>query len=273
MKDIQIGFIGGGNMAYAIAGGLVKSYPSSNIHVSSRTLEKTQRFYDEFSISHLSSDNNALIDACDVVILSVKPQMISDVLADLRESYHNKAIKPLIISVAAGVTSESIADKLNDSNARIVRVMPNTPSLIGEGMSGIYTNARCSEEDRTNVDNIFSSVGECVFVDKENDIHIVTGISGSGPAYFFYFIESLIQAGIAQGLTESQASKLALQTAKGSSLLAHSSEESVSQLRKNVTSPNGTTEQGVLALKNAGIEKMLHDTVAAAANRSIELSQ
>lgn len=268
----RIGFIGAGNMAFAIAAGLVKKLNPNQLYASSRTENSLANFINDLKITQTSTDNNYILAECNVVVLSVKPFILPEVLAALKPAYAALENKPLLVSVAAGVTSASIAEHIGDKKAKIARVMPNTPSQIGEGMSGVYLNTYCSNEDKQQVALIVDAIGESLFVDDEEKIHVVTGVSGSGPAYFYYFIEALINAGVSNGLSFQEAEKLALQTAKGSSMLAHQ-EKDVVALRKGVTSPKGTTEQGVIALQKAGIEKIVLDTVNAAKNRSIELSK
>ena len=266
----KIAFIGGGNMASAILGGLIENgYDSKNILVSDPSAEKLDELKNQFSVQTFT-DNNEAVAQADVVILAVKPQVMQQVISPLTEALTTK--QPLVISVAAGISLESLAD-WTDSSLAIVRCMPNTPALVQQGASGLLANAQVSEAHKQLTDDILKAVGLNVWVENESQLDAVTALSGSGPAYFFLFIESMIAAGEKLGLASETAKTLALQTALGAATMASKSEHEPAQLRKNVTSPNGTTEQAILTFQKMGIENMVEQAMKAAFDRSIELSK
>jgi len=266
----NIAFIGGGNMASAILGGLIENgYNSQHILVGDPSKEKLDELKAQFSVQ-VFSDNQTVIKQADVVILAVKPQVMQQVIAPLADTLKDK--QPLVISVAAGISLESLAN-WTDASLAIVRCMPNTPALVQQGASGLLANAQVSQEQKQLTDDILKAVGLSVWVENESQLDAVTALSGSGPAYFFLFIESMIAAGEKLGLASETAKTLALQTALGAATMASKSEHEPAQLRKNVTSPNGTTEQAILTFQKLGMENMVEQAMTAAFNRSIELSE
>ena len=266
----RIAFIGGGNMASAILGGLIENgFNSQDILVSDPSSEKRDELAQQFSVQTFA-DNEAAIDQADVVILAVKPQVMQAVISPLSETL--KAKQPLIISVAAGISLESLG-KWTDESLAIVRCMPNTPALVQQGASGLLANDHVSSAQKQLTDDILKAVGLSVWVNNEKELDAVTALSGSGPAYFFLFIESMIAAGEKLGLEASTAKTLALQTALGAATMAKSSEHEPAQLRKNVTSPNGTTEQAILTFQKCELENIVEQAMTAAYERSIELSE
>ncbi|WP_283788927.1 pyrroline-5-carboxylate reductase [Bermanella sp. WJH001] len=265
-----IAFIGGGNMASAILGGLIENgYDSQSIFVSDPSQEKLDELAQQFNVN-TNGDNEAVIAQADVVILAVKPQVMQQVIAPLKSAFDKK--KPLIISVAAGISLESLS-AWTSSDLSIVRCMPNTPALVQQGASGLLANQNVSDDEKALTNSILSAVGISVWVNSETELDAVTALSGSGPAYFFLFIESMISAGEQLGLTAETAKQLALQTALGAATMASKSELEPAQLRKNVTSPNGTTEQAILSFQKQGLEASVKTAMEAAFNRSIELSK
>ena len=266
----KIAFIGGGNMASAILGGLIENgYNSQDILVSDPSQEKLDELAAQFSVQ-TNVDNQAIIAQSDVVVLAVKPQIMQQVISPLKEILSAK--RPLIISVAAGISLESLAS-WTEQSLSIVRCMPNTPALVQKGASGLLANHNVSEKEKQQADEILSAVGLSVWVNSEAELDAVTALSGSGPAYFFLFIESMIAAGTELGLAEDTAKQLALQTALGAATMASKSDVAPAQLRKNVTSPNGTTEQAILSFQKQGLEATVKNAMQAAFNRSIELSK
>ncbi len=205
-------------------------------------------------------------DSPDCIVLAVKPQGMDGVLKEL-SSYSTS----LILSIAAGKTLAYFAKHLGD--APVVRAMPNTPALIRKGITALVANRHVGEDQKALAEQLLSAAGEVVWLDAEAQIDAVTAVSGSGPAYVFYFLEALIKAGGVQGLPEDIARRLALQTLRGSVKLAMKSEESLEQLRRNVTSPGGTTEAALKVLmRKDGLEALLNEAVAAAVKRSEELA-
>ena len=266
-----IGFIGGGNMAQALLTGILKAgmYHANHIWVSDVRLEQLDVLKDIYGI-HTTADNKELTAQADVIVLSVKPQVMGDVLAGIAGTLKEGT---LVISIAAGITTNSIREKLGD--VQVVRVMPNTPALVGAGASGLY-NLSASEENLNTALDIFASVGRAVVVDDEKLIDAVTAVSGSGPAYFFLLMEEMIKAGVELGLTAETAKTLVLQTAKGAALLAESAQEQGEDpavLRQKVTSPGGTTEAALKTFSKEGFEAIVTKALRAARDRGRALSE
>jgi pyrroline-5-carboxylate reductase len=265
-----IGFIGGGNMAEALIRGIVKGglYPSSEILVSDVCTERLEYLASEYKVTAVDS-NTALMQKADVVVLSVKPQNMDDVLGEIKDSVKADT---LVISIAAGITTAKIAGILG--GVSIIRVMPNTPALIGEGASALYARD-VSENSMEMAVELFAAVGKAVVVDKEELIDAVTAVSGSGPAYFFLLMEEMIKAGEKLGLPSDVAKELVLQTAKGAALLAQQADtngETPAELRKKVTSPGGTTEAALKVFAEKQFSELVTDALTAANDRSKELS-
>lgn len=265
----KIAFIGAGNMAKAIIGGLLaEGFKRINIVASGPRQESLDRVAEEFGIN-ITTDNQAAASMADVVVLAVKPQMLKEVCLGLADSLgHN----PLIISLAAGITTESITHWLGGQHA-IVRCMPNTPSQLRVGASGLFANAQVDGAQKSTANTILGAVGIVQWVDNEDLINPVTAVSGSGPAYFFLVMEAMIDAGQALGLSREAATELTLQTALGAAILAKQSSEDVAQLRRRVTSPNGTTEQAINSFEKDEIRAMFTRAMTACSNRAVELSE
>ena len=271
MSHSTITFLGGGNMARAIYGGLVDNgFTETQITVIDPS-ESAQQQARNVGLNCVVSAAPETIDD-DLLVLAVKPQIAATVLASLKGKL---SASTTVLSIIAGIDSGSLATMLGLTNtSTIIRCMPNTPALVGEGMTGLYSNSHAgAAEGKALAERVMSSVGQCVWVEKESDLDIVTAISGSGPAYFFLFIESLTDAAIALGMDSESARKLALQTALGASRLASLSDEDAATLRKNVTSPGGTTEQAIQSFETSDIRGIVARATQAAARRSVELSQ
>lgn len=265
----KIAFIGAGNMAKAIIGGLLaEGFKRINIVVSGPRQETLDRVAAEYGIN-VTTDNQAAASTADVVVLAVKPQMLKEVCQGLANSL---AHKPLIISLAAGITTASMASWLGADQA-IVRCMPNTPSQLRVGASGLFANAHVSPVQKSTANTILGAVGIVQWVDDEALINPVTAVSGSGPAYFFLVMEAMIDAGVELGLSRESATELTLQTALGAAILAKQSSEEVAQLRRRVTSPKGTTEQAINSFENDQIRAMFSRAMTACSNRAVELSE
>lgn len=207
----------------------------------------------------------------DLIVLAVKPQIASDVLAALRGKLSPSTT---VLSIMAGIDAKSLASMLGLSDtSTIIRCMPNTPALVNEGMTALLENGECAEDGKRLAERVMAAVGKTLWVAEEADLDTVTAISGSGPAYFFLFMESLTEAAVRLGMPEEEARLLAVQTAIGSAKLAAASDDTLAQLRKNVTSPGGTTEQAVLTFEQGGLRSAVDDAVLAARKRSLELSE
>ncbi|MCO7232726.1 MULTISPECIES: pyrroline-5-carboxylate reductase [unclassified Cobetia] len=265
-----IAFIGAGNMASAIFGGMVDSgYPADRIIATARSRETLDALEQRYGVS-TTQDNAYAVSQADVVVLGVKPQMMHDVCQALTPAVQNR--KPLIVSVAAGITCDSLERWLGGDLA-IIRCMPNTPSLVGIGASGLYATAQVTEEQRGLMDEMLTAVGIVEWVEEEGLLEAVTGISGSGPAYFFLFIESLEAAGIELGLNAKTARRLAIQTARGAAEMAFSSEHEPAELRRRVCSPNGTTERAINSFEEDGLRDIVERAAKASSVRAAELAR
>jgi pyrroline-5-carboxylate reductase len=266
-----IGFIGAGNMAEALIKGIIKANlcRSKNILVNDIRSDRLEFLTRQYHVQAVAN-SAALAGGVDVLILSVKPQNMANVLMAIESVVRHST---LTISIAAGVKIAEIATALGDKP--IIRVMPNTPALIGEGASAIFANNRARPMmDRAM--KIFSSVGKAVIVDNEDLIDVVTAVSGSGPAYFFLLMEEMIRIANEMGLPAEIAKILVLQTAKGATLLAAERDrfsESPSELRRKVTSPGGTTEAALKVFAAKNFPQLIADALTAARNRSKELSE
>ncbi len=269
MTTSKIAFIGAGNMAKAIVGGLLaEGYNASDIIAAGPRAETLEKVKQEFAIE-ITTDNSAAAKKADVMVLSVKPQLLKEVSLALRDSL---AHKPLIISVAAGITTESLASWLGADQA-IVRCMPNTPSQLRAGASGLFANTRVSDAQKSSANAILGAVGIVQWLDDEHLLNAVTAVSGSGPAYFFLLMEAMIDAGEKLGLSRECAAELTLQTALGAAMLAKSSEYDVAELRRRVTSPKGTTEQAINTFEQEQLRVTVLNAMTACSNRAVELSE
>ncbi|MQW90801.1 pyrroline-5-carboxylate reductase [Acinetobacter wanghuae] len=264
--NCNISFIGGGNMAQALIGGLIsRGLPSTRITVSD-PVEKVRQLLQEKDVQ-VTDDNIAAVKDADIVLFAVKPQVLAKVLEPLKGLLHDK----LVISIVAGAEISTLAALLGTD--RIVRVMPNTPALVQTGAHGLYAHSNVDTADRDLASQVLASTGLTIWVNNEAQIDAVTAVSGSGPAYFFYMMESMIRAGKNLGLDEKTATELTLQTALGAAQMAITSSNSPAELRKNVTSPNGTTQAALEVFDRAQISQNIQAALAAAQKRSQELAQ
>jgi len=262
---MNIAFIGGGNMASAIIGGLIKrGLAASQIQVVEPFDEQRAKLKQEFGLQAEAAPSATLASAA-IVVWAVKPQTFKDAALDTR--LHTK--KALHLSVAAGIRSDSIADWLGCE--RIVRSMPNTPALIGQGMTALYARAAVTSFDKLALESVIKTTGEFVWLDDEAQLDAVTALSGSGPAYVFYFIEAMIEAGVAMGLSREQAHKLAVGTFVGSSALAKASDEPPETLRARVTSKGGTTYAAITSMEQDNVKNLFMRAMHAARQRAREL--
>lgn len=264
--NCNITFIGGGNMAQALIGGLIaRGLPATRITVSD-PVEKVRELLAEKDV-HVTDDNALAIRDADIVLFAVKPQVFASILKPLKGLLDGK----LVISIVAGAEISTISKILETD--RIVRVMPNTPALVQTGAHGLFAYDAVDAQDRELASQVLASTGLTIWVKSEAQIDAVTAVSGSGPAYFFYMMESMIRAGKNLGLDEKVATALTLQTALGAAQMAITSSSSPAELRKNVTSPNGTTQAAIEVFDHAHISQNIQAALAAAQKRSQELAQ
>jgi len=261
-------FIGAGNMATSLIGGLITNrYQATQITACDINVDQLQHLQQRFQIN-ISQDNLACAGAAEIVLLAVKPQVMRAVCEALSTLPPNP--QQLFVSIAAGVPASAI-DAWLGGGRTIVRCMPNTPSLLQLGATGLFANAQVSAAQRESAALVMQAVGISIWVDKESDLDAVTAISGSGPAYFFYFIELLEAAGVELGLPRETAASLARQTALGAASMAL--DEDVVKLRAQVTSRKGTTEQAILSFQQNQLGQLVNEATAAAHRRSLELAQ
>lgn len=265
----RIAFIGAGNMASAIIRGLIaQGMPAPAMTATGIDSQALELLHAELGI-HTGEDNAQAVQNADIVVLAVKPQQLREVCQGLQGTL---AHRPLIITIAAGVSMASIQQWLG-AELPMVRCMPNTPAQCLTGASGLVANAACHDEQRALSEELFSAIGLAQWLDNEQQIHAVTALSGSGPAYIFYVIEAMEAAAIKQGLSPDLARRFAAQTAKGAAEMVLSGSVAPAQLKRNVMSPGGTTERAIRVLEEKGLSDMFGQAMQAAALRSEELSE
>ncbi len=269
MSDPPLAFIGAGNMASAIIGGLVaKGYASDKIWAADPAQDCLQRLKSKTEIN-VTTDNNAAIAEAEVVVLAVKPQVMAQIARQIQSSIQRS--KPLIISIAAGITISSLQRWLGDKIA-IVRCMPNTPALVQSGASALFANCQVTEQQGVWANELLQAVGLTCWVDSEDQLDAVTALSGSGPAYFFLVMEAMIKAAESMGLSTQLAQQLTLQTASGATKMAQVSDVDVAELRRRVTSPGGTTEAALGVFEQGSLGELFEKALQAAERRSRELA-
>jgi pyrroline-5-carboxylate reductase len=262
----RIAFIGGGNMASAIIGGLIRQGQApDHIHVIEPWSEQRDRLAQEWQIQAVATATTALTN-CEVVVWAIKPQSFAEAAAQVAPYLHPSALH---LSVAAGIRSDTIANWLQTE--RVVRAMPNTPALVGLGMTGLFARAAVSAPERQRIVNVLQATGRILWVDEETKLDAVTALSGSGPAYVFYFLEAMTEAGCTLGLTPEQAHELAVATFVGASNLAQNSNDSPAILRQRVTSKGGTTYAALTHLDNTAVAPHFKAAIHAAAQRATKL--
>jgi len=268
MSKTRIAFIGAGNMAASLIGGLrAKGLDASQIRASDPTAETRARVNAEHGIE-LFADNAEAIQGADVIVLAVKPQAMKAVCEALRPRLTGDQ---LVVSIAAGITCASMNSWLGPQP--IVRCMPNTPALLRQGVSGLFATAQVSAEQRQQAQELLSAVGIALWLDQEQQLDAVTAVSGSGPAYFFLLIEAMTAAGVKLGLPPATAAQLTLQTALGAAHMAVASDVDAAELRRRVTSPAGTTEAAIKSFQAGGFEALVEKALGAAAHRSAEMAE
>ena len=267
--ETKITFIGAGNMASAIIGGLIQSdAPSGNITATTPRRDELTAIGERLGI-HTTTDNAAAAAGADVLVLAVKPQIMREVCQGLADSV--RETRPLIISIAAGLDATTIDEWLGGGNA-LVRCMPNTPSLVGQGASGLYANARVSDSQRQIATRLMQAVGIVEWVEDEALLEAVTAVSGSAPAYFFLMFEAMEEAGVTLGLPAETARRLAIQTARGAATMASQSEHDPATLKQNVMSPGGTTERAIAHMEDANLRQTIAEAMQACAERARQMA-
>ena len=263
----SIAFLGAGNIAQAIMGGLIDSGTMPSQLITHDPAETCRDRAAALGIN-VAADNTEAVRNADVVMLCVKPNVVLTLLESLADAVSNK----VVVSVAAGVTTAQMAEKLG-SDAAIIRCMPNTPALVQTGMTALFATPQVTEAGRQRAQEILGTVGKTIWVDTEEQLDAVTAVSGSGPAYFFLLMETMMTAAEAEGLDAETARTLVLQTALGAARMASQSPEPPSVLRANVTSPGGTTQAALETFISGGLPALVEKAVHAARVRSVELSR
>jgi pyrroline-5-carboxylate reductase len=269
-SSARVAFIGGGNMARSLIGGLIRAgVEPASLTVGEPDGNLAQAMAQQFGVAAFSANAEAVRDAS-IWVLAVKPQVMKAVCESLRDPA--LARRPLIISIAAGIRVEQIEDWLGGDVA-VVRCMPNTPSLIGAGANGLYANARVIMEQRDQAERILQATGTTAWIDDQALMDTVTALSGSGPAYFFLFVEALENAAVAQGMSHETARALAIQTCLGAGRMLAEDGAAPAELRQRVTSPNGTTQAALDSFSADGFAAIVARAVAAATRRGREMSE
>ncbi len=264
-----IGFIGGGNMAESLLGGLLASgREASSLLIAEPLAERREHLATRHGVE-CSADNLSVAQRADVLVFAVKPQVLREVAETLVEPVQLQ--KPLVVSIAAGIRSSDLERWLG-GNLPVVRAMPNTPALVQAGASGLYANHHVTVQQRDIAESILRAVGLTVWLENENQLDIVTALSGSGPGYIFRVIEAMEKAAVEAGLAPQVSRLLTIETVLGAARLAMEADDSPAELRRKVTSPGGTTEQGLLQLEQADIDGMFRKAIDAAAARSREMA-
>ena len=268
MSNTRIAFIGAGNMAASLIGGLrAKGLDATQIRASDPGADTHARVSAEHGVETFA-DNAEAIQGVDVIVLAVKPQAMKAVCESLRPSLQPHQ---LVVSIAAGITCASMKNWLGAQP--IVRCMPNTPALLRQGVSGLYATAEVSVEQRDQAQQLLSAVGIALWLEQEQQLDAVTAVSGSGPAYFFLLIEAMTAAGVKLGLSRDIAEQLAEQTALGAAKMAVASDVDAAELRRRVTSPGGTTQAAIESFQAGGFETLVEKALGAAAHRSAEMAE
>ena len=269
MDKPRLAFIGGGNMAKSLIGGLIdKGFSSRCISVSDPVEKNLDQLNRKFGIA-TTSDNSIAAKDVDLIVLCVKPQILESVCKELQASLNQT---PPAISIAAGIPLSLLMDWLGEDTP-IIRCMPNTPALVQSGAAGMFANQKVDKKLRNLAEEIFDAVGLCCWLEKEEDIDLVTAVSGSGPAYFFLFMEAMEKVAIDLGLNQEISRKLIIQTVLGAAKMAAESDMNPSELRSCVTSPGGTTEKAVNAFLEGDIMGLFNKAMNKALERATEMAK
>ena len=265
---MKLGFIGAGNMGGAILRGYLKSgkIAASDIYVCGRNMEKLRKLCDELG-TNMCEDIGQLVEACDVIMLGVKPNMFPDILPQVAEKYEPHKV---LVSMAAGIMI-SVIETAVGSNAKVVRVMPNTPAMVGEAMTSVSRNDNVTDDEFAPIFDIFSSIGKAEEV-SEDLIHCVIGVSGSSPAYTYMYIDALAEAAVKNGMNKEQALVFAAQSVLGAAKMVLETGVDPVQLRINVCSPGGTTIEAVETFQREGLAELVEKGFQAAVDKSIKMS-
>lgn len=269
LNNKKISFIGGGNMAQALISGLVGCGMKPELITVSAPSAQTREQYaaQQMHTVDASLEPKAAIIGADIVVLAVKPQKMQQVVSEFAEALD----KQLVISVAAGLSTELLSQMLG-GYSHIIRAMPNTPSKIQMGATGLYATDNITSAQKQLAGAVMQASGLIIWVDEEAQMHAVTAVAGSAPAYIFYFIESMIDGAVALGLDREQASALAMQTMLGAATMAKDSKETPAELRRRVTSPKGTTQAAIESMQNNEISRQIGEAMQACYDRSVALS-
>lgn len=270
MKQTKIAFIGAGNMSRCIIAGLVTNgFEATNITAANPSIGKLDALHSEFNIN-INQDNVTAAQNADVIVLAVKPQMMA-VACEQLSALGSQLSGKLIVSVAAGVTCERIKALLTVDVA-VIRCMPNTPSLYGKGVCGIYAS-QANDEQKALADDLMQATGLVVWVEQESQIDAITAVTGSGPAYFFLFMEAMVAKAQQLGFDEVTARQLVQHTASGAATMVEKTDQSIAQLRQNVTSKGGTTAAALATYNEQGLTAMVDDAIQAAFDRAQALAK
>jgi pyrroline-5-carboxylate reductase len=265
---MKITFIGGGNMAVALIGGLRKQgFSAAGIQVVEPFAASREKLAEAFGVRCTAAIDAATLN-CEVMVLAVKPQQLREAVAPLRGKLDNQ----LIVSIAAGLRMADISRWLGSYN-KLVRTMPNTPALIGAGITGLCADPSVDREGRAQAEKILKAVGSTLWIENEEQMDAVTAVSGSGPAYVFYFLEAMEASALSLGFDPRAARQLSIETFLGAARLAEQSNESISTLRERVTSKGGTTEAALLSFGASGIADAIKNGIMAAEARGRELGE
>lgn len=267
--NATICFIGAGNMAKSLISGLIASgYNKQHIIATDPSAEQRADLTQSLGIK-CYKDNPHAIEQSDVVVLAVKPQMLQTVCHDIQHGIQAKS--SLVISVAAGIRSVDINHWLG-GNISVVRAMPNTPSLVQTGAAGLFANENVTTEQKSQAEHVLRAAGLTIWVDEETKLDVVTALSGSGPAYYFLFMEAMENAAVKMGLDAKTAHLLTMQTALGAAKMVMESTQDCATLRQNVTSPNGTTERAIQSFEQANLRQTVEEAMTAAQQRAVEMA-
>ena len=267
---LQLTFIGAGNMASAILKGLLaNNYSKSALTVCAPLEDELLQIEQQFGLT-TSLDNKAPIADSEVIVLCVKPQIMQEVCTEIRPLVQQH--KPLVISVAAGINTRQMTEWLGGDNLAVIRCMPNTPAQVKFGATGLYANPKVSEQQQQFAQSLFESVGIALWVKEETDLHTVTALSGSGPAYCFWFLDAMETVATQLGLPAEISRQLAIQTMRGAAELAFTSNESPGQLKQRVMSPGGTTERAIAKFEDENMRAIIVEAMRDAWARSYQLA-
>lgn len=266
----KIAFIGAGNMARAMIGGLIKNgFPAEHIWAASPNLQKHEKIKSKYSI-HLTADNVEAAKHADIIVFAVKPWVMQTVCAEIKKIIQEK--DPLLISLVTGIKIASIVNWISHSHCALIRTMPNIASAVSAGATGLFANPHATSDQKDFAESLFRSVGAAVWLQKEDLLDVITAVSGSGPAYLFYIFEAMQNAAESLGLSAAEAKLLVAQTATGAAKMVMETEESFDQLRRLVTAEKGTTAAAIEVLEQHDVQNTVKKAIEAAFHRAKELA-